>query len=166
MGLFFYCTCSWLAVAYFIHYSLTVGPCSSCPSYGLLVLPLNWIFLSYWVINNSRLLSVDWRVAFCLQVEDSFELSFVGQQYIKLDIFFFYEEADYMWNGGTQARTGKKFKWVLFSFLRCKNIYTFDHVFLQLSWFLIKKILTQQDPVCRSCFNLEHFMIWLRVKPN
>jgi len=46
---------------------------------------------------------------FFLQVEDSFELSFVGED-VKLDIFFFYEEADYMWNGGTQARTGKKFK--------------------------------------------------------
>jgi len=55
-------------------------------------------------------LSVEWCVAFCLQVEDSFELTFVGQQHIKLDIFFFYEETDYMWNGGTQARTGKKFK--------------------------------------------------------
>jgi len=55
-------------------------------------------------------MSVEWRVAFCLQVDDSFELSFVGQQHIKLDIFFFYEETDYMWNGGTQARTGKKFK--------------------------------------------------------
>ena len=31
---------------------------------------------------------------------------------MKLDIFFFYEEKDYMWNGGTQARTGKKFKLV------------------------------------------------------
>jgi len=50
------------------------------------------------------------HVALCLQVEDSFELSFSGQEDIKLDIFFFYEEADYMWNGGTQARTGRKFK--------------------------------------------------------
>lgn len=45
------------------------------------------------------------------QVEDSFELSFVGE-HVKLDIFFFYEETDFMWNGGTQARTGKKFKYV------------------------------------------------------
>jgi hypothetical protein len=44
-------------------------------------------------------------------VEDSFELSFrTSEEKVKLDIFFFYEEKDYMWNGGTQARTGKKFK--------------------------------------------------------
>ena len=29
---------------------------------------------------------------------------------MKLDIFFFYEEKEYMWNGGTQTKTGKKFK--------------------------------------------------------
>jgi hypothetical protein len=29
---------------------------------------------------------------------------------VKLDIFFFYEEEDHMWNGGTQASTGQKFK--------------------------------------------------------
>ena len=29
---------------------------------------------------------------------------------VKLDIFFFYEENGYMWNGGTEASTGKKFK--------------------------------------------------------
>ena len=43
------------------------------------------------------------------QVSDSFELSFQGGD-TKLDVFFFYEEESYMWNGGTQARTGKKFK--------------------------------------------------------
>lgn len=39
------------------------------------------------------------------------ELSFQGQGDVKLDIFFFYEETDHMWNGGTQAKTGKKFKY-------------------------------------------------------
>ena len=43
------------------------------------------------------------------QPEDSFELSFQGGD-IKLDMFFFYEEPDHMWNGGTQARTGNKYK--------------------------------------------------------
>eukprot|EP00794_Sanderia_malayensis_P005995 gene5995-6691_t len=46
------------------------------------------------------------------KVEDSYELSFrTASNDLKLDIFFFYEEVDYMWNGGTQARTGKKFKY-------------------------------------------------------
>lgn len=39
------------------------------------------------------------------------ELSFQGKDDVKLDIFFFYEETDHMWNGGTQAKTGKKFKY-------------------------------------------------------
>ena len=48
---------------------------------------------------------------FCLlQIEDSFQMSFKTVDDIKLDIFFFYEEGTYMWNGGTQAKTGKKFK--------------------------------------------------------
>lgn len=46
-----------------------------------------------------------------VQIDDSFELSFrTEEDYVKLDIFFFYEEKEYMWNGGTQAKTGKKFK--------------------------------------------------------
>ncbi|GAB1288519.1 Ribitol-5-phosphate transferase [Apodemus speciosus] len=45
------------------------------------------------------------------KVEDSLELSFQGKDDVKLDIFFFYEETDHMWNGGTQARTGRKFKY-------------------------------------------------------
>ncbi|XP_048639219.1 ribitol-5-phosphate transferase FKTN isoform X4 [Marmota marmota marmota] len=44
------------------------------------------------------------------KVEDSLELSFQGKDDVKLDIFFFYEETDHMWNGGTQAKSGKKFK--------------------------------------------------------
>lgn len=44
-----------------------------------------------------------------LQVEDSLELSFLSGD-VKLDIFFFYREGDVMWNGGTQAKSGRKFK--------------------------------------------------------
>ncbi|XP_078657499.1 ribitol-5-phosphate transferase FKTN-like [Branchiostoma floridae x Branchiostoma belcheri] len=52
------------------------------------------------------------------KVEDSFELSFQSGD-VKLDIFFFYEEDDIMWNGGTQARTGKKFKYIFPRFTLC-----------------------------------------------
>ncbi|XP_076353108.1 ribitol-5-phosphate transferase FKTN-like isoform X2 [Tachypleus tridentatus] len=52
------------------------------------------------------------------KVEDSFELSFQDKD-IKLDIFFFYEETNYVWNGGTQARTGKKFKYIFPKFTLC-----------------------------------------------
>ncbi|XP_036186020.1 FSD1-like protein isoform X6 [Myotis myotis] len=53
------------------------------------------------------------------KVEDSLELSFQGKDDVKLDIFFFYEETDHMWNGGTQAKTGKKFKATNGSTARC-----------------------------------------------
>ncbi|XP_049566932.1 ribitol-5-phosphate transferase FKTN isoform X2 [Orcinus orca] len=53
------------------------------------------------------------------KVEDSLELSFQGKDDVKLDIFFFYEETDYMWNGGTQAKTGKKFKYLFPKFTLC-----------------------------------------------
>ncbi|NP_001350055.1 ribitol-5-phosphate transferase FKTN isoform 2 [Mus musculus] len=53
------------------------------------------------------------------KVEDSLELSFQGKNDVKLDIFFFYEEADHLWNGGTQARTGKKFKYLFPKFTLC-----------------------------------------------
>jgi len=48
---------------------------------------------------------------FCvlLQVTDSYELSFQAGD-IKLDIFFFYEDGDTMWNGGTHHETGQKYK--------------------------------------------------------
>ncbi|KAK2194073.1 hypothetical protein NP493_2g00024 [Ridgeia piscesae] len=52
------------------------------------------------------------------KVSDSFELSFQGGD-TKLDVFFFYEEESYMWNGGTQARTGKKFKYLFPKFHVC-----------------------------------------------
>jgi hypothetical protein len=43
------------------------------------------------------------------RVNDSLELSFSSGD-LKLDIFFFYEDGQYLWNGGTQAKSGKKFK--------------------------------------------------------
>ena len=46
---------------------------------------------------------------FEMQVEDSLELSFLSDD-VKLDIFFFYADGDVVWNGGTQAKSGKKFK--------------------------------------------------------
>lgn len=53
------------------------------------------------------------------RVEDSFQMSFKTIDDIKLDIFFFYEEGTYMWNGGTQAKTGKKFKYIFPNFSLC-----------------------------------------------
>lgn len=44
-------------------------------------------------------------------MSDSYELSFKAGE-VKLDIFFFYEEGDTMWNGGTDAKTGEKLKYV------------------------------------------------------
>ncbi|KAK3091270.1 hypothetical protein FSP39_018499 [Pinctada imbricata] len=52
------------------------------------------------------------------KVSDSYELSFKAGD-IKLDMFFFYEEGNTMWNGGTEASTGKKFKYVFPSFKLC-----------------------------------------------
>ncbi|XP_053321848.1 ribitol-5-phosphate transferase FKTN isoform X2 [Spea bombifrons] len=53
------------------------------------------------------------------KVEDSLELSFLGSDDVKLDVFFFYEEDDYMWNGGTQVKSGKKFKYLFPKFTHC-----------------------------------------------
>ncbi|XP_038625960.1 fukutin [Tachyglossus aculeatus] len=53
------------------------------------------------------------------KVEDSLELSFQGADDVKLDIFFFYEEIDHMWNGGTQAKSGKKFRYLFPKFTLC-----------------------------------------------
>jgi len=49
-------------------------------------------------------------------LSDSFELSFQTTSGLKLDIFFFYKNDTnlnkrFFWNGGTQARTGRKFKY-------------------------------------------------------
>lgn len=49
---------------------------------------------------------------------DSLELSFLSGD-LKLDIFFFYRESDHFWNGGTQARTGLKFKYSFPKFTLC-----------------------------------------------
>ncbi|KAK7909310.1 hypothetical protein WMY93_013994 [Mugilogobius chulae] len=56
------------------------------------------------------------------KVEDSLELSFLLDD-VKLDIFFFYEDKDVMWNGGTQARTGRKFKYVFPRFSLCWTLF-------------------------------------------
>ncbi|XP_028274230.1 ribitol-5-phosphate transferase FKTN isoform X3 [Parambassis ranga] len=52
------------------------------------------------------------------KVEDSLELSFLSDE-VKLDIFFFYEEGDVVWNGGTQAKSGRKFKYIFPRFSLC-----------------------------------------------
>ncbi|XP_026212548.1 fukutin isoform X1 [Anabas testudineus] len=52
------------------------------------------------------------------KVEDSLELSFLSDD-IKLDIFFFYEDGDIVWNGGTQAKSGRKFKYIFPRFSLC-----------------------------------------------
>lgn len=52
-------------------------------------------------------------------LKDSYELSFLSESDLKLDIFFFYDEPTYRWNGGTQARTGKKFKYTFDLFHLC-----------------------------------------------
>lgn len=53
-------------------------------------------------------------------MSDSYELSFKAGE-VKLDIFFFYEEGDTMWNGGTDAKTGEKLKYVSNDAKRGKN---------------------------------------------
>ena len=50
--------------------------------------------------------------------EDSFELSFLDKD-IKLDVFFFYTDENHFWNGGTQAKTGLKFKYIFPPFRLC-----------------------------------------------
>ncbi|XP_038548046.1 fukutin-like [Micropterus salmoides] len=52
------------------------------------------------------------------KVEDSLELSFLSDD-VKLDVFFFYEDGDVVWNGGTQAKSGRKFKYVFPRFSLC-----------------------------------------------
>ncbi|XP_036972327.1 fukutin isoform X1 [Acanthopagrus latus] len=52
------------------------------------------------------------------KVEDSLELSFLSDD-VKLDIFFFYADGDVVWNGGTQAKSGKKFKYIFPRFSLC-----------------------------------------------
>ncbi|XP_069682126.1 ribitol-5-phosphate transferase FKTN-like [Periplaneta americana] len=52
------------------------------------------------------------------KVNDSLELSFSSGD-LKLDIFFFYEDGRFIWNGGTQAKSGKKFKYIFPRFTLC-----------------------------------------------
>ncbi|CAH0392462.1 unnamed protein product [Bemisia tabaci] len=56
---------------------------------------------------------------------DSFELSFnmASDSSLKLDVFFFYKEGQYYWNGGTQVRTAKKFKYIFPKFHLCWTIF-------------------------------------------
>ena len=51
---------------------------------------------------------------------DSLEYSFLAGG-LKLDLFFFYEDfsTGSFWNGGTQARTGRKFKYTFPRFTLC-----------------------------------------------
>jgi hypothetical protein len=42
-------------------------------------------------------------------LNDSYQVAF-KHTWFKLDIFFFYKEADHYWNGGTVAGTGQKLK--------------------------------------------------------
>ncbi|XP_061656263.1 fukutin [Phyllopteryx taeniolatus] len=52
------------------------------------------------------------------KVEDSLELSFVRDG-VKLDVFFFYRDGHLSWNGGTQAKSGRKFKYTFPRFSLC-----------------------------------------------
>ncbi|XP_061656673.1 fukutin [Syngnathoides biaculeatus] len=52
------------------------------------------------------------------KVEDSLELSFVRDG-VKLDVFFFYRDGHLSWNGGTQAKSGRKFKYTFPHFSLC-----------------------------------------------
>jgi hypothetical protein len=51
-------------------------------------------------------------------LNDSFEMSF-RDEYIKLDMFFFYREKDHYWNGGTNTKTGFKYKYSFLPFGLC-----------------------------------------------
>lgn len=51
-------------------------------------------------------------------INDSFEMSF-RDEYIKLDMFFFYREKDHYWNGGTNTKTGFKYKYTFPPFGVC-----------------------------------------------
>ena len=51
-------------------------------------------------------------------VNDSFELSFHAGD-LKLDIFFFYEDKDFTWNGGTEIKDGAKYKYNFVPFKLC-----------------------------------------------
>ena len=84
-----------------------------------------------------------------MQIEDSFELSFRDND-VKLDIFFFYDDDDYVWNGGTQARTGKKIQVkissIYFALIQCLTfaclmLNIIDKTVLKLSLLLLSLLL-------------------------
>ncbi|EDQ90353.1 uncharacterized protein MONBRDRAFT_3312, partial [Monosiga brevicollis MX1] len=59
---------------------------------------------------------------------DSFELSFelaTAEGALKLDIFFFYHDrtTGTFWNGGTQARTGNKYRYDFAPFSLCPAVF-------------------------------------------
>ncbi|RZF44734.1 hypothetical protein LSTR_LSTR000686 [Laodelphax striatellus] len=55
---------------------------------------------------------------------DSLELSFSDQSSIKLDVFFFYRDSDgTYWNGGTQVKSGRKFKYTFPPFELCWTLF-------------------------------------------
>lgn len=80
---------------------------------GLLLVSLDTYSLNSGIRDSGH----ENEITFLFQVEDSLELSFQGND-VKLDIFFFYDDGDVVWNGGTQAKSGKKFKWVLGRFIK------------------------------------------------
>ena len=72
---------------------------------------LYFVFKCFNFVEASVCFDSEGFFCFEVQVEDSLELSFVSED-VKLDIFFFYEDGDIVWNGGTQAKSGRKFKWI------------------------------------------------------
>ncbi|XP_013387627.1 fukutin [Lingula anatina] len=61
------------------------------------------------------------------KVSDSFQLSFKYGD-VKLDIFFFYEEGEYMWNGATQVKTANKYKYYFPRFTLCWTMFYVEKV--------------------------------------
>lgn len=58
------------------------------------------------------------------ELEDSLEFSFIdSKSNLKLDIFFFYDNGNAYWNGGTQLKTGKKFKYIFEKFDLCWTLF-------------------------------------------
>jgi len=52
------------------------------------------------------------------RVSDSLQYAYdMGD--VKLDLFFFYEERDHMWNGGTDVQSGAKYKYTFPKFTMC-----------------------------------------------
>lgn len=55
---------------------------------------------------------------------DSLEMSFIDQTGTKLDMFFFYEEGNKTaWNGGTQVKSGRKYKYIFPKFTLCWTLF-------------------------------------------